>query len=244
MVMPLSFSRQKFRDSLAAAPAESSSEIEAADQVRVLSGILQEMPDRMKLKVLDLFEEKRDYYTRAPSTDLSIIEYAYRAPDSDAFTKEMDLLQSIRTDATSKRCLLVQTSFSVPGKQVFQILLRHPLHIEGGLARLSVWIHSPDSLNAISVLMRNPRGQRVEVRLGALAWKGWKRITVNLPADRFRTGKDQRYKSGGSFEGFLIRSHPLEEAGPMSIMIDNLLLLTDQSKLMYPGAEIDDNWGK
>tara|TARA_B100001939_G_scaffold348210_1_gene374120 strand:+ start:51879 stop:52655 length:777 start_codon:yes stop_codon:yes gene_type:complete len=218
---------------------------EALDQIRVLSGLLQEMPRRMKLQAIDLFESKRDYYTRAPSTDLSIIDYAYRSPEGPEFLEEMDILNRwVDPESSYHRCLMIHTSFDVPGKQVYQVLLRHPVDLDGELFRLSLWVHAQDQKHSLSALFLDPHGRKVEVPLGALTWKGWKRITVNMPASQFRRGKDNRVRSGGKFRGFLIRSHPHEEQGPVSIMVDNLLILKDMQKLMYPGAEIEDSWGE
>tara|TARA_Y100001937_G_scaffold122287_2_gene182642 strand:+ start:190470 stop:191387 length:918 start_codon:yes stop_codon:yes gene_type:complete len=218
---------------------------EAQDQIRLLSGILEEMPERMRLESIDMFESERDYYTRAPSTDLSIIDYVYRSPDGAEFLEEMELLKSkVDPEASYHRSLMIHTSFDVPGKQLYQVLLRHPVPLEGELIRLSLWVHGQDQKHSLSALFLDPRGKEVEVPLGALAFKGWKRITVNLPAGQFRRGRDMRIRPGGKFRGFLIRSHPQEEAGPVSIMVDNVLVLKDMRKLMYPGAEIQDTWGK
>lgn len=217
---------------------------DALDQIRLLSGILTEMPDRMELQSLDLFESKRDYYTRAPSTDLSVIDYAYRSPEGEEFKEEMDLLkQKVDPEASYQRCLMIHTSFDIPGKQVYQVLLRHPVPMRGEPVRLSAWIHAQNQKHTLSALFFDPRGRPVEVPLAALTWQGWKRITVNLPARQFRSKRDRRIPAGGKFRGFLIRSHPLEEAGPVSIMIDNLLVLKDMQKIIYPGAEIQDTWG-
>ena len=218
---------------------------EAQDQIRLLAGMLQEMPRRMELQAIDLFESKRDYYTRAPSTDLSIIDYAYRSPEGPEFLEEMQILNRwVDPEVSYHRCLMIHTSFDIPGKQVYQVLLRHPVHLEGELFRLSLWVHAHDQKHSLSALFLDPAGREVEVPLGALTWKGWKRITINMPAGQFRKGKDHRIRSGGQFRGFLIRSHPHEEQGPVSIMIDNLLILKDMRKLMYPGAEIEDSWGE
>lgn len=229
--------------SLTAATASPENRKEALDQIRLLSGILQEMPERMELQFLDLFESKRDYYTRAPSTDLSVIDYAYRSPEGEEFKEEMDLLQKVDPAASYHRCLLIHTSFDVPGKQVYQVLLRHPVPMRGEPVRLSVWIHAQNQKHGLSALFTDPRGRPVEVPLGALTWKGWKRISVNLPGRQFRSQRDRRIPAGGTFRGFLIRSHPLEDAGPVSVMIDNLTVLKDMQKILYPGAEINDTWG-
>lgn len=218
---------------------------DAREQIRLLEGMLEEMPRRMELQAIDLFESKRDYYTRAPSTDLSIIEYAYRSPDGPEFLEEIQILnQRVQPDVTYHRCLLVHTSFDVPGKQIYQVLLRNPVPLEGELFRLSLWVHAQNQKHSLSALFLDPRGREVEVPLGALVWEGWKRITVNLPAAQFRKGKDHRIRAGGQFKGFLIRSHPHEQDGPVSVMIDNLLVLKDMRKLRYPGAEIEDSWGE
>lgn len=218
---------------------------EAQDQIRLLRGILQEMPDRMELQHLDLFESRRDYFARAPSTDLSVIDYAYRSPEGEEFLQEMQILRD-HTDpeASYHRSLMIHTTFDIPGKQIYQVLLRHPVPMEGEPVRLSLWVHAQNQKHSLSALFLDPRGKPVEVPLAALTWKGWKRITVNMPARHFRTGRDRRIRAGGKFRGFVIRSHPLEEQGPIAIMIDNLIVLKDMQKIKYPGAEIRDTWGE
>lgn len=193
---------------------------------------------RYRILAVEPFEEL-PYSPYAPSTELADVRYIHDTSDDEAFRNEAVLAGLNRNN---RRSLLVMTSFTVPGTQVFQIKPQRPIRIAGQPYRLSVWVRSDEYRHRLVFLFRNADGQRVEVDAGRLYWKGWRRLDLTLPAELHRMGRRIRHRTGALLEGIAIYSHRQAEPGAMALQFDNLFILSDFSGLQYPGAELVDEW--
>ena len=211
-------------------------------QVNYISQFMKEFSDRYSLQLADGFERDILYSPRANSTDLSDIRFLFKTPDKKAFENEkLLILEYAAKDASFERSLFIHTSFNIPG-QNFHLIPHKALILKGQLIRASVWIHSNNTMNSLSLLFNNASGKDVEVNLGRLNWNGWKRIDVQLPASLYRRGKNYATRYRHSFTGFLIRSPTGRDTQNATLMIDNLLVMSDIKELSYPGNEILDDW--
>ncbi|EHQ05958.1 MAG: hypothetical protein F9K24_14185 [Leptonema illini] len=194
--------------------------------------------DRYRILTVEPFED-RPYRPYAPSTELADIRYLYDSSDEEAFRFESMLTGQERE---SRRSLLVMTSFTVPGRQIFQFKPIEPIRIEGQPYRLAVWVRSQEYLHRLEFLFRNADGRLIRVDAGRLYWKGWRRLDLTLPAELHRMGRRITHRTGAAFEGIVIYSHPKSDPGAISLQFDSLLILSDFSGLRYPGGEVVDEW--
>ena len=216
---------------------------DAEGQLAVLEGYLAAKPDRYRLLVLDTFENLRPYDSHASSSALDDIRFVYRSPENRAFRQEKDMVTAFGTGEISfEQCLFVHTSFELPGQQVFEFRPRVTVPFHGQPVRVSVWIHSQMYRHRLALLFENADSRPVRVDAGYLNWNGWRRVSLELPAELHRRGRGPGKPFGGKFMGFLIESSPNSEAGDVALMFDDLLLLTDMGQLQYPGSEISDTW--
>lgn len=216
---------------------------DALGQVNLLDGILSEQPTRYRLLVVDTFENQRPYRPWANSTQLSDVRYIFKTPDSKAFLLEQELVRGwYDGEPAFEQALMVHTSFTLPGRQSYRLLPGEPVTLRGQLFRGSVWVHSHTYRHSLSLVFENADGREVIVPLANLHWDGWRRLSFTLPVELFRRGRraDNRYNH--KFTGILIKSHPLGEAGPVAIMLDNLLIVADVQEFQYPGYEYLDKW--
>lgn len=212
-------------------------------QVRFLSALLGEKPERYRLFVIDAMENHRPYASYAASTDLDEVRYVFKAPDEKAFLEEQDISTAFSQGQISyEQSLFLHFSFNTPGVQGYQVRPQEPVRLPGQPFRASLWVHSDMVAHTLYLLFRNSNGKEVRVNAGPLLWHGWRRLDLHLPPQLFERGKraDKRYTA--EFTGFFIQSHAKEKAGDVSLMIDNFLLVTDILELSYPGAEISDTW--
>ena len=216
---------------------------DALGQVNLMDGLLSEKPNRYRLLVVDTFENLRPYRPRAASTDLSDVRYIFKTPDERAFQIERELVEGWSDlKPAFERSLMVYTSFSVPGRQSYWLRPAEPVFVRGQLFRGSIWVHSNTYRHSLTLLFENADGREIRVPLANLHWDGWRRLSFSLPAELYRRGRraDNRYDH--KFTGFLITSHPLGKAGPVAIMLDNFLIISDYKEFQYPGFEYLDRF--
>lgn len=213
---------------------------DALGQVRLLDYLLSGEDGRYRLLVADSFEG-RPWAARAASNPLAQVSYIYKTPDNEAFKREQSLLETYTRDGF-RQSLFIHTSFETPGRESFWIRPATPVKLEGQLLRCSLWVHSEGYLHTLVLLFRNADGQKVNVDLGGLHWKGWRRIDVQLPPALFRRGRGATNRYTHQLTGILIRSHPLSEPGDVALMLDHLLVVSDVAEFRYPGFEYRDAW--
>jgi hypothetical protein len=193
---------------------------------------------RYRILCVEPFED-RPYRPYAPSTELADIRYLYDTGEEEAFRLESMLTGQ---EPDNRRSLFVMTSFTVPGRQVFQFRPIEPIRIEGQPYRLAIWVRSHEYQHRLEFLFRNADGKLIRVDSGRLYWKGWRRLDLLLPAELHRMGRRITHRTGATFEGIVIHSHPKADSGAISLQFDSLLILSDFSGLQYPGGEVVDQW--
>lgn len=215
---------------------------DAKGRVLALEALLTTQGDRYSLVVLEPFEGIRQYRPHAPSTELAETRYVHQTPDDPGFAEERRMVEAFGENATNDQSLLVQCSFTSPGRQHFEIRPSEPLRITGQPYRLSLWIHSQSYRHRLEFVFRNADGQSVHVDAGNLNWKGWRRIDLTLPDRLYRAGRRVQHRFGAELESIVIHSHPGEQPGAVALLLDQLLILTDMQLLRYPGSGIVDSW--
>lgn len=211
-------------------------------QVRLFQRILETKPERYRAHLLESFEGERMYEPRAATNQLSDIRFLEKTPTIGAFNAEVDLLRSRNIDASSKKSLFLNFGFQFPGRDHFWLRPTEPVGIVGQPFRISLWVHSKRYLHNLTLLFENSNGKEVRLSAGRLDWDGWRRIDLQAPANLSDRGRRLERRHTAKFTGFLIDSSPLEESGTVCIMIDNLVVISDMTDLMFPGSEIPDSW--
>ena len=208
-----------------------------AGRVALLGQVLSRH-NEYELVSVDDFQGEMPYSPRANSTDLSVVRTIQRSPTDDAFSQE----ESLRGDPSGEpSCLWLHTSFDLPGQQSYWLRPRDPVRLQGRLILVSLWVHSGSWPHTLTLLFENAAGREVRVPLGRLDFHGWRRLEAYLPETLWQRGPIER-PYVHHFTGFLIESSPRAEAGAVSLLFDNLLVLSDHSQGRYPGAEVPDNW--
>lgn len=214
---------------------------DAEGMIRFWTGLFRELPERYSLTVIDAFEQKTLYFARGNSADHSDVRFLFRKPDRPGYSEEAEMIQNFsRSGFSDERSLFIHTSFNIPG-QHFNLYADRPIPVTGRPVRVSLWVHSNLTKNSLSLLFTDSHGKLKEVPVRTLYWKGWKRLDVALPRELYDP-KLHAQKSRLSFRGFIVRSPSGSEAKSVSLMIDNLLVLTDIRGIQYPGGEFLDEW--
>lgn len=212
--------------------------------------VLEEQSPQYLLLEGDLFEKgetkgEGDYFPYKPANILTDIRYIPRLPlPLELFRKEKQMIwKYLGRQKSFTSSLFIQTAFDHPGKQNFMLKRREAVPLEGRLLRASLWVHSHNYPHRLVLLFQRARGDFLSVPVGELFFKGWRRFDLNLAHKEFGAGKrknrrDHRHK----FLGFRILSAPHAQPGPIALLIDNLLFLSDRRRTDYPGSEIEDSW--
>ncbi len=222
--------------------AELPSPYDADGRISILERFLSERRG-YRLFVADNFEGERRYHTRAASTQLSYIGFVKRTPEGKAFQRELDIMDDRGQGSDHDQSLFAHFSFENPGKNVFQILPDEPVQIPGIPQRISLWVNG-ESNNSLVLLFQNSDGKEVRVNAGRLDHRGWTRIDLEAPELLKLRGRRLERRYTTRFLGFVVESSPREPAGDFTLMIDNLLILTDLSERLIQGEEIPDTWGR
>ncbi|MCE9596364.1 MAG: flagellar filament outer layer protein FlaA [Spirochaetia bacterium] len=211
-------------------------------QVKLFQGILNIKPERYRAHLLESFEGERLYEPRAATNQLSDIRFLEVPPKLPAFDAEIELLKTRNIDASSSKVLFLNFGFQFPGRDHFWLRPAQPVGIAGQPFKISLWVHSKRYLHTLTLLFENSNGKEIRLSAGRLDWDGWRRIDLQAPANLTERGRRLERRYSSKFTGFLIDSSPLEESGPVCIMIDNLIAISDMTDLMFPGSEIPDSW--
>ncbi len=214
----------------------------ALQQVNNLSQLLDQQSGRYQLLVADLFEKKHLYRPYISSAMLADLRYIPKPPKGAAFDKESKLIRDfIDKDARFQQTLLIHTSFNLPGEENFSCKLLRPIPLKGRPYRASLWVYSQLYPHRLKLIFQNRGREIFTTATEPLLWHGWRRL--DLPLTRLQNSVKRRRTAGKfSFSGFIIASSPRAEAGQLSLMIDNLLILSDIRELHYPGFEVEDAW--
>lgn len=211
------------------------------ERVLVLKDILSKHQNEYILYAAEPFENIRLWKSYASSTPLDDLRYLNKTPDSRAFSIE-SALKTLPPQEKSAKSLFLQISFESPGKQVYQIQPKDPILIKGRLSALSLWVHSNRYRHSMTLLFRNASEKIIRIEAGNLNWFGWKRLYIPVNTRNFGPNKNQAGKFEHQLIGILIRSHKKEDPGSVSLMLDNLLILSDIREMRYPGSEHQDSW--
>lgn len=222
-------------------PAASS---DAKSNISFLENLLAKHASRFQLLEGDLFEAKKRYDAYAPSNMLSTIKHIQKKPDNPTFQNELKLLQKhLAKGPLARSVLFIQTAFNVPGNESFTVKLRQPVALHGRLISISLWVHSQNYPHSLKLLFLNRQGRSIAINAGRLLWEGWRRLRLDLPAGFFdNTNRLIQSRKKHQFVGFRLFSPRggWAKSKYVSIMLDNLLVLSDTTDNRHPGSEIED----
>ena len=216
---------------------------DALGQVVRLDWSMSVNPD-FRLLVVDTFEKQRPWKARETTRPLNDVRFIYKSPSGEAFNRERQILDNLPlgVELGYEQSLLVHSAFELPGKESYLLIPREKLRLHGQLHSASLWVHSNMYLHRLFLLFVNADGRKVTVDAGLLNWHGWRRLSIKLPPSLFRRGRRATRRYTHFFTGFLIKSHPRQDAGDFALQFDNFLILSDFRELKGGGMEYQDSW--
>ena len=205
------------------------------------NAILKQKKNKYKLWAIDLFEKENLYLIYDSSNSLRQIQNIKKVPNSKFFNQEKKLIwERGKKNALFQKSLFIQTAFHLLGKQYCYVKLKKPISLKGRLLHASLWVHSQNYPHRL-LLRFSSNSKIINVDIGSLSWYQWKRVQKKMPEILFPKARLLQKKRAHQFLGFVIQSrrHTKQE---VSLLLDNFLILTDQDRWSYSGAEIDDTW--
>ncbi len=217
--------------------------------LELFTNALKEKNNQYRLLKGAFFEKMPEYIAHAPSNMLVDIRYISKTPASGAskalFLRESEMIKMYLDKKVSfKKSLFIQNAFQTPRTEQLYLKTRKAIFLRARLLSASLWVHSQNYPHHLILVFQNSRNKRVEVSAGKLNWHGWRRLHIKLPQVHFPMGRLVRSDSQHQFLGFKIKAGSYFKNGNFSIILDNFLILGDMKELNYPGAEIEDVWGR
>lgn len=192
--------------------------------------------------LIDSFEDKiqwSDRFSTAPSGDLRLI---HDQPGARAFQMESQLLNKLGYPSEKQTALFVHTMLPVSGRSRYVLRIKEPAIIEGRALKLSAWIRTQRRIHQLVFLFQNQENREIQIAAGPLAWNGWKRIDLDLPSRLNGSFPRRPGQPPLRFTGLMIVSHPHEERQDVTLVLDQILVLTETVPYEHEGLEFSDSW--
>ena len=107
-----------------------------------------------------------------------------------------------------------------------------------------IWVFSEGHHITLDLLVSQKKSKDIHLPLGLLNFFGWRRLEVPINLPHLNAKLIQSLSIPISVKGFHLATRPTQKKGAFHLYFDNLTFLLDTSTFTYPGADIQDNWGK
>ncbi|MCL2763785.1 MAG: flagellar filament outer layer protein FlaA [Treponema sp.] len=112
--------------------------------------------------------------------------------------------------------------------------------IPGRVHNMDVWVWGSNLRYYIEVFVRDYRGVIHTLRLGDIAFPGWRNLRVSIPGNITQNRRTLPSYAGLSFVKFRIWTQPVERVDNFYIYFKQLKILTDTFDLLFDGNDLAD----
>jgi len=112
--------------------------------------------------------------------------------------------------------------------------------IPGRVMSLDMWVWGANLNYYIEVFLRDYRGVVHTLRLGDIAFPGWKNLRVNVPSNIVQARRTLPSYAGLSFVKFRVWTQPVERVDNFYIYFKQLRVLTDMFESLFDGNDLAD----
>ncbi|MDR2543380.1 MAG: flagellar filament outer layer protein FlaA [Treponema sp.] len=112
--------------------------------------------------------------------------------------------------------------------------------IPGKIHNMDIWVWGANLWYYIEVYVRDYRGVVHALRLGDIAFPGWRNLAVNIPSTIPQERRTLPAYAGLSFVKFRIWTQPVEKVDSFFIYFKQLKILTDMFDLLFDGNDLAD----
>lgn len=116
----------------------------------------------------------------------------------------------------------------------------YEIKIPGRVHNMDVWVWGSNLKFYIEVYLRDYMGVVHTLRLGDIAYTGWKNLRVNVPTNIRQSRRILPAYAGLSFVKFRIWTQPVENVSNFYIYFKQLKVLTDMFEGLFDGNDLAD----
>ena len=116
----------------------------------------------------------------------------------------------------------------------------YEIHIPGRVRTLDMWVWGSNLRYYIEVFVRDYRGVVHTLRLGDIAFNGWRNLQVAIPSNIAQSRRTLPAYAGLSFVKFRIWTQPVERVDNFYIYFKQLKVLTDMFDPLFDGNDLAD----
>jgi hypothetical protein len=217
----------------------------AGDQVAAAAPAVTGSSDDSPLKkiILDDFEESEDWRVKStcPLGETRTLKMVQRGLIKDVFDENI-VPDNGGTLIDKNHILGVKTHFANRGFDRVELYPPHEYIIKGKARQISVWVLGRKYRHTLYAKIRDYKGTLHSIRLGALDFFGWRKMTASVPGYIPQSSRFALLDKNLHFVSLYVVSDIHEAGGDFYFYVDDLQIRTDKSEIKYPGSEIRDNW--
>lgn len=208
--------------------------------------------------VLEDFEEAEDWRARSttPLGETKLVKMAQRGIIKDVFDErsvpllkndkgefnEIPSDEQLKNRVDKNHILGIKTYFANRGFDRVEVSPPHEYIIKGKARQISVWVLGRKYNHTLYAKLRDYKGNLHNVRLGRLDFFGWRRLTATIPGYVPQSSRHSLQDKNLHFVSLFVTSDTHEVGGDFYFYLDDLVVFTDKTDMIYPGYEIKDNW--
>jgi hypothetical protein len=116
----------------------------------------------------------------------------------------------------------------------------YEIPIPGRVMSMDMWIWGANLRYYIEVFVRDHRGVVHNLRLGDIAFPGWRNLRVNIPTSIPQSRRTLPSYAGLSFVKFRIWTQPVERVDNFYVYFKQLKILTNTFETLFDGNDLAD----
>ncbi|MDR0323453.1 MAG: flagellar filament outer layer protein FlaA [Treponema sp.] len=116
----------------------------------------------------------------------------------------------------------------------------YEIPIPGRVHNMDLWVWGANLKFYIEVFVRDYRGVIHPLRLGDIAYPGWRNLRVNIPTSIAQSRRILPAYAGLSFVKFRIWTQPVERVDNFYIYFKQLKIMTDTFENLFDGNDLAD----
>ncbi|MDR2965510.1 MAG: flagellar filament outer layer protein FlaA [Treponema sp.] len=116
----------------------------------------------------------------------------------------------------------------------------YEIPIPGKIQNMDVWVWGANLRFYIEVYLRDDWGVVHPLRLGDIAYPGWRNLRLNIPTSISQTRRTLPSEASLSFVKFRIWTQPVERVDNFYIYFKQLKILTDVFEQLFDGNDLAD----
>ncbi|MDR1836239.1 MAG: flagellar filament outer layer protein FlaA [Treponema sp.] len=116
----------------------------------------------------------------------------------------------------------------------------YEIQIPGRVINMDMWVWGANLKFYIDVFVRDYRGVIHSIRLGDIAYAGWRNLRVNVPTTIPQSRRILPSYAGLTFVKFRIWTQPVERVDNFYIYFKQLKVLTDMFETYFDGNDLAD----